>query len=63
MGGCVSTRGLDTYPHKNTYGNNLPPKPGKRVHPERRNRLQYLTEYDSNVTIDNLPWSGEDAIL
>ena len=31
--------------------------------PVRRNRLQFLSDSNDGVSIDNLPWEGDDSLL
>ena len=67
MGSCVSTRaidiedGIEMARKKGLIGRQ--PPVSARVHPVRRNRVQFLNDNNDDVSIDNLPWEGDDAIL
>jgi len=64
MGSCMSRRSIckdeyfDDCRSDIIMARNAPP-----LSPVRRNRLQFLNDSNGDVTIDNLPWEGDDSLL
>ena len=61
----MSTRGIYKHEYAGKYEDPLRiPKPTiDAPSPVRRNRLHFLNSNSDDITIDNLPWEGEDSLL